>query len=52
MIVGWQHYDNDLRLGGEALSAHYTRVGENHAVARAREMEDLDERLLRRGPLP
>jgi glutathione S-transferase len=51
MLVGWQSYARDgYELGGECVRAHYRRVGERPAVARTRELEDLDERLLRYHP--
>ncbi len=49
MLVGWQHYD-DIRLGGPALASHYERVGALPGVARARELDDLDPRLIRIHP--
>lgn len=50
MLVGWQHYMPGLRIGGEAVAAHFARVGARAAIARARELDDLDERLLRVHP--
>ena len=50
MLVGWQHYKPGLRIGGDAVEEHYARVGERPAIARARELDDLDERLLRHHP--
>lgn len=50
MLVGWQHYLPGLEIGGAAVQAHYARVGARPAVARARELDDLDERLLRHHP--
>lgn len=50
MLVGWGSYYDDLRVGGGAVAAHYARVGALPGVARARELDDLDERLLRRHP--
>lgn len=50
MLVGWQHYFDDLKLGGDALQAHYARVGARPAVARARDLDHLDERLIRTQP--
>ena len=37
-------------IGGDAVQQHYARVGERPAIARARELDDLDERLLRHHP--
>ena len=37
-------------IGGDAVQEHYARVGERPAIARARELDDLDERLLRHHP--
>ena len=50
MLKGWESYSDGLTLGGEALAAHYERVGARPAIARARELDDLDERLLRFHP--
>ena len=50
MLVGWQHYKPGLAVGGEAVQAHFARVGARPAVARARALDDLDERLLRLHP--
>ena len=50
MLVGWQHYKPGLLVGGEAVQAHFARVGARPAIARARELDDLDERLLRHHP--
>lgn len=50
MLVGWQHYKPGLRIGGDAVAEHYARVGERPAIARARDLDDLDERLLRHHP--
>jgi glutathione S-transferase len=50
MLVGWQSYSEDYVLGGDAVAAHYGRVGARPAIARARELEDLDERLQRYHP--
>jgi glutathione S-transferase len=50
MLVGWQAYVPDLRIGGAAIQSHYDRVGARPAIARTRELDDLDERLLRHHP--
>jgi glutathione S-transferase len=50
MLVGWQHYKPGLVVGGDAVQAHYARVGARPAIARARQLDDLDERLLRHHP--
>jgi glutathione S-transferase len=50
MLVGWQHYKPGLLIGGDAVQAHYARVGARPAIARARQLDDLDERLLRHHP--
>jgi glutathione S-transferase len=50
MLVGWQHYKPGLVVGGDAVQAHYARVGARPAIARARELDDLDESLLRHHP--
>jgi glutathione S-transferase len=49
MLKGWESY-GDAVLGGEHVEAHFARVGARPAVARARELDDLDERLLRHHP--
>jgi glutathione S-transferase len=46
MLVGWQHFTEGLGLGGDALQAHFARVGARPAVARARELDHLDGKLL------
>ncbi|MDX6540972.1 MAG: glutathione S-transferase [Gaiellales bacterium] len=51
MLAGWQSYvEGGYQLGGENVRAHYERVGARPAVVRARELDDLDERLLRHHP--
>jgi glutathione S-transferase len=50
MLTGWESYVDGFTLGGPNLRAHYARVGARPAIARARELEDLDERLLRHHP--
>ena len=50
MLKGWENYSDGYTLGGENLAAHYERVGARPAMARARELDDLDERLLRYHP--
>ena len=50
MLKGWESYSDGLTLGGQALAAHYERVGARPAIARARALDDLDERLLRFHP--
>jgi glutathione S-transferase len=50
MLVGWQHYKPGLTVGGAAVQAHFARVGARPAIARARALDDLDERLLRLHP--
>lgn len=50
MLVGWANYYDDLTLGGPALAAHYARVAAVPGVVRARELDDLDERLMRHHP--
>jgi glutathione S-transferase len=50
MLVGWSNYYDDIRLGGPAVADHYRRVGALPGVARARGLDDLDERLLRVHP--
>lgn len=51
MLVGWESYiPGGYQLGGEHVRAHYERVGARPAVARTRELDDLDERLLRHHP--
>ena len=51
MLVGWENYiAGGYQLGGERVHEHYRRVGERPAVVRARELDDLDERLIRHHP--
>jgi len=51
MLTGWQHYNADgTQLGGGNVQAHYARVGARPAIARTRELDDLDERFQRRHP--
>jgi len=51
MLVGWESYVSDgYELGGPRVRGHYGRVGARPAVARTRELEDLDERLQRYHP--
>ena len=51
MLVGWESYiRGGYQLGGERVREHYRRVGERPAVVRTRELDDLDERLIRYHP--
>jgi glutathione S-transferase len=50
MLKGWENYSDGYVLGGAALAAHYERVGARPAIARTREFDDLDERLIRYHP--
>ena len=50
MLKGWESYAEGYVLGGGALAAHYAHVGARPAIARTRELDDLDERLLRYHP--
>jgi glutathione S-transferase len=50
MLKGWESYSDGYTLGGDRLAAHYERVGARPAIARTRELDDLDERLLRYHP--
>lgn len=51
MLKGWESYNPDgTKLGGDAVDAHYARVGARPAIARARELDDLDEHLMRHHP--
>ncbi len=50
MLKGWESYSDGVTLGGEVLAAHYERVGARPAIARTRELDDLDERLQRFHP--
>jgi glutathione S-transferase len=49
MLKGWQAYGSGS-LGGAALDAHYERVGARPAIARTRQLDDLDEQLMRLHP--
>jgi glutathione S-transferase len=50
MLKGWENYTDGTVLGGDALAAHYARVGARPAIARTRELDDLDERMIRHHP--
>jgi len=50
MLKGWESYAEGHTLGGKALAAHYERVGARPAIARTRELDDLDEMLQRHHP--
>jgi len=51
MLVGWQSYvEGGYVLGGDAVQVHYRRAGARPAIARARELDDLDEQLQRYHP--
>jgi glutathione S-transferase len=50
MLVGWANYYDDITLGGPAVASHYARVGALPGVVRARELDDLDDRLIRFHP--
>lgn len=50
MLKGWEHYTEGYVLGGEMLTAHYARVGARPAITRTRELDGLDERLMRYHP--
>ena len=50
MLKGWENYSTATRSAATQLAAHYERVGARPAIARARELDDLDERLLRYHP--
>jgi len=51
MLVGWESYiAGGYQLGAERVRDHYRRVGERPAVVRTRELDDLDERLIRYHP--
>ncbi|MFN0155704.1 MAG: glutathione S-transferase family protein [Gaiella sp.] len=51
MLTGWQGYSADgTQLGGPHVQGHFARVGARPAIARTRELDDLDERLQRLHP--
>jgi glutathione S-transferase len=50
MLKGWESYAGEHRLGGPAVDAHYAHVGARPRIARARELDDLDERQQRLHP--
>ena len=50
MLKGWEGYSEGYVLGGEALADHYARVGARPAIARTRDLDDLDERMIRVHP--
>ncbi len=49
MLKGWEAYGSG-ELGGDAVRKHYARVGARPGVIRARELDDLDEHLMRHHP--
>ena len=49
MLKGWESYGSPP-LGGPALEAHFERVGARPAIARTRDLEDLDEHFRRHHP--
>lgn len=50
MLKGWESYADGFVLGGPHLAAHFARVGARPAIARTRELDDLDERFQRHHP--
>jgi glutathione S-transferase len=50
MLKGWESYAEGYSLGGEAVAAHYERVGARPAIARTRSLDDLDETFQRHHP--
>jgi glutathione S-transferase len=51
MLVAWQSYvEGGYVLGADAVQSHFARVGVRPAIMRARELDDLDERLKRYRP--
>jgi len=44
------YVEEGYTLGGEAVQSHYARVGARPAIARTRDLDDLDERLIRHHP--
>lgn len=51
MLTGWQNYNDDgLELGGANVQAHFARVGARPAIARTRELDDLQETFARNHP--
>lgn len=44
---GWESHPDGYVLGGPELAAHLACVGSRPAIVRTRELDDLDERLLR-----
>lgn len=50
MLVGWQSSVDDILVGDNAVQSHFQRVGARAAIARARELDDLDDTLARIHP--
>lgn len=50
MLVGRANHYDDITPGGPAVASRYERVGALPGVMRARELDDLDERLIRFHP--
>ncbi len=50
MLVGWRSFYGEHLLRSAPVQAHYERVGARPAIARARELDDLDAELQRHHP--
>ena len=50
MLVGWGSFVDDMHVGGEAVQAHFERVGARPAIVRARELDDLTPDFQRNHP--
>ena len=50
MLIGWRSFYGAHLLRSAPVEEYYRRVGERPAIARARELDDLDEDLQRHHP--
>jgi glutathione S-transferase len=50
MLIGWRSFYGPHLLRSAPIEAYYARVGARPAIARARELDDLDEELQRYHP--
>ena len=50
MLIGWRSFYGAHLLRAAPVEAYFRRVGARPAVARARELDDLDDELQRHHP--
>ena len=50
MLVGWRSFYGDELLRGATVQAHFERIGARPAIARTRELDDLDTNFQRYHP--